>query len=550
MHDLSLLHDLVIIFAVAIGVVLLLARVGLPSVAGLILAGALIGPRAIALVEARERVEVLSEVGVMLLLFSIGLELPFDRLRQLLKPMLAGGSLQVGLTGTLAFLAAYALGLSLKEALIVSFVLIPSSTAIVLRELDARGDLDAPHGKQSLGILLFQDICIVPMMLILSAVTSKTATGPLSVLGGLARSVLVLGLVVFVTRLAAPRLLQLVAQARKRDVFVLAVFVLSIGTAWLASLAGASLALGAFLAGVAVAGSDYRHQALGDVIPFREVFASLFFVSAGMLLDPMLLVRDAPAIAGLLSLVLLAKGAVVLATAALTGLQLRAAVLSAISLSQVGEFAVVLLEGVRRDHALGGATEARLLSVAILSMILTPLLMRMGPWVVGSLENASWLEAMFARNQLSQTEEVAHMRDHVIVAGYGVAGKALAAALSRAGVGVVIIDLNDALVRQAGRDGFVALYGDVGTPEVIEHVGVARARELVLLISDTGALQRTVGAVRRSAPDVVISVRTRYEAEIPSLRALGADHIVAAEVAAGTAIAQAVLQRSEIASAT
>ncbi|HEX6242047.1 MAG TPA: cation:proton antiporter, partial [Polyangiales bacterium] len=346
MHDLSLLTDLLVLLAAAVIVVLLVSRLGLPSIAGLILAGVLVGPRALGFVSALNRVDVLAEVGVILLLFGVGLELPLVRLRRLWRPLWLGGSLQVGLTLMGAFGLARSFGLSAVQAVVLALVVAPSSTAIVLRQLDARGELDAPHGKQMLGILLFQDLCVVPMMLVLPALTTQTDAGVQSVLASLTRSVLLLITVVALARVIVPRVLHVVASERKRDVFVLAVFVVGLGTAWAASLAGVSLALGAFLAGVVIAGSDYRHQAMGELIPFREVFASLFFVSAGMLLDLGLVLEAPRAVLGLTLALLLGKGLVVLSAGVLLRLPLRVAVASALGLCQVGEFALVLLESV------------------------------------------------------------------------------------------------------------------------------------------------------------------------------------------------------------
>jgi CPA2 family monovalent cation:H+ antiporter-2 len=543
MHDLSLLTDLVVIFAAAVLVVLLLSRIGLPSIAGLIVAGVLIGPRSLALVGERARVEVLAEVGVILLLFGVGLELPLSRLKQLLRPMLLTGSLQVLLTTALAGGLAYASGLSPAQALILGLVVAPSSTAIVLRQLAARGELDAPHGQQMLGVLLFQDLCVVPMMLVLPALTGAHEGDGVSVTMGLLRSLLVLIAVVVAARLIAPRVLHIVAQEGKRDVFVLAVFVVGVGTAWAASLAGVSLSLGAFLAGVVIAGSDYRHQAMGDLIPFREVFASLFFVSAGMLLDLSLVFSTPRAVLGLTFLLLVGKGTLVLAIGLLLRLPLRVSVLTAIGLCQVGEFALVLLASVREQRALPETLEAQLLCASILSMIATPLLLAVAPRLALLVERVHFLRALFGHARLSAAAEDA-LSDHVIIAGYGVAGRALAHRLQSEGMTVVVVDLNTRSVGDAESDGFQSLYGDIATPEVMTHLGAQRAVELVLLINDASALERAVEAARRTFPSLVITVRSRYQGEVAHLKSLGATHVVAAEVEAGRTITEQVLRRS------
>lgn len=541
MDDVHLLHDLLVIFAAAVAVSLVGARIGLPSLAGMIVAGSLIGPHALGLIAEHSRVESLAEVGVALLLFGIGIELPFGRLRELFRPMIVGGGTQVLLTGGCAFVAGRAFGLSPPAAVLVSFVVIPSSTAIVLRGLHARGELEAPHGRQMLGILLFQDLCVVPMMLVLPALTGSER--PLSTLAwALARSLLVLLLVLALARLLAPKLLHLVAKLRQRDVFVLAVFGVVIGTAWAASLAQVSLALGAFLAGVVISGSAYRHQALGELMPFREVFASLFFVSAGMLLDASMLLSSPLEVFALLLALMLGKAAIVFALGAAMRLSLRAAIWSALGLAQVGEFALVLLESARPSHMLSLEFEGKLLTAAILSMIATPLLGGLAPKVVAAMERWSWLRQIWVGRSDGRSSRL-ERSGHIVIAGYGVAGRALALRLASEGLLPVIVDLNTKLVGDASNDGFEAHFGDVATPEILELLEVERAREVVLLISDASALERAVAAIRRLAPEVVLTVRARYEGEMPSLQKLGADHVVAAELEAGRAITAQVVRR-------
>lgn len=545
MHELSLLHDLVVIFAAAIAVSLLGARIGLPSLAGMIVAGTLIGPHALALIGDPTRVSALAEIGVVLLLFGVGIELPFERLRELYRPMVLGGALQVALTGAVAYGLCVAFGYGGVSAILICFIAIPSSTAIVLRRLHARGELEAPHGRQMLGILLFQDVCVVPMMLLLPALAGAGDGGPGAVAIELARSLAVLALVVLAARLFAPKFLHVVAGARQRDVFVLSVFVVVIGIAWAASLAGVSLALGAFMAGVVISGSAYRHQALGELMPFREVFASLFFVTAGMLLDVQQLRDDPLGVAALFGALVLGKALIVLLVCALMRLPLRASVLTALGLAQVGEFALVLLETANATHALEGrlgSLEGALLTASILSMIATPLLATLSPRVAERAEHTVWLRRLWLAGDVTPSPR-AGRSGHVIIAGYGVAGRALALRLAREGIMPLVVDLNATLIRNAVHDGFSTCYGDVTLPEVLEQLELQSARELVLLISDPTALERAVTLARRVAPRVVVTVRARYEGEVAGLLAAGADSVVAAEVEAGSAITRLVLGR-------
>lgn len=542
MHEIPLLRDLVVVLAVAVAVALLVARIGLPSVAGLVLAGIIAGPHALGLVQSPSHVQLLAEVGVVLLLFGVGLELPTDRLRRLWKPIVLGGSLQVLLTGSATFEIAGWLGFDWRAAALLSFVVIPSSTAIVLRGLEARGESDAPHGRLVLGILLFQDLCVVPMMLLLPAIRGG-AEGAMHTVGlGVLKSALLLGLVMLGAQVAVPRALRLVAAARQRDVFVLTVLLVCMGIAWLAAKAGVSLALGAFLGGVVVAGSAYRQQAASDLLPLREVLASLFFVSTGMLLDTTLL-RDRPGtVVALLFGLLVGKAAIVLLLSALLRLPLRVAVLAGVGLAQVGEFALVVLRAA--PGVLPKTAEDLLLTAAILSMAITPLLLAVGPRVAVGAERLHALSRLFGvRGAHDAPSAHAALSGHVIIAGYGVAGRQLAAELRARSVPIVIVDLNATTVAEATQQGEQAFFGDVTSAEVLGHLGIARARGIVLLINDASALERAVSAARALAPGGWIAVRARYVGDIPKLEQAGASEVVAAELEAGRALTERVLAR-------
>jgi CPA2 family monovalent cation:H+ antiporter-2 len=326
MGELHTLRDLVILFAVAVAVVVLLSRLRLPAIAGFLVAGAVAGPAALGLIPDRENVEQLAELGVIALLFGIGLELPLSKLRKLWKPVLIGGALQMALTMAAAIAIARYGGLDFRPAVLVGAVIAVSSTAIVLRALQDRSQVEAPHGRTTLSILVFQDLCVVPLMMLVPFLAGEG--GGVADLGmAFLRAGGVLVLVLFGGRLAVRRILQTVARTRQQGLFVLTVLLICLGTAWLAAQAGVSLALGAFLAGMIVADSEYRHQALSDLIPFREAFTSLFFLSVGMLLDPRVLLDDALPIGAMAGGVIVGKFLVMMALCALMRMPLRVAIL-------------------------------------------------------------------------------------------------------------------------------------------------------------------------------------------------------------------------------
>ncbi|MBI2881114.1 MAG: cation:proton antiporter [Candidatus Tectomicrobia bacterium] len=543
MGELTILYDLVVIFAVAVAAVALLRRVGVPPIAGFILAGALLGPRSFGLIQDVERVDVLAEIGVVLLLFGIGLEISLGRLRRLWRPIVFGGALQVGITVLATASLARLFGQPVGTSVFLGCLVAVSSTAIVLRGLEARGELEAPHGRLTLGILVFQDLSVVPMMLAIPLFAGQGATG-WNLAGAMLKAAAVLAGVLFAARLLVPRALGWIAGTRQRDLFVLTVFLVCIGTAWAASTAGVSLALGAFLGGLVVAGSEYRHQALADLIPFREVLTSVFFVSVGMLLDPEVIWGNVGPILLLLVGILAGKFAVVFAAAAVLRLPLRVCVLAAAALAQVGEFSFVLARAAGGTGLLAGWLESNLFAAVILSMLVSPLGLALGPHLAAGIGKIRMLTLLLrVRTAEDAVKRVRTWHDHVIIAGYGVAGQELARSLRECGVPYVIADLNPHNVRQAAAQGEPAYFGDVTSPEVLELLGAAHARELVLVINDPTAAERAAGAARRVAPNLYILVRSRYLSDLPSLVRAGANRVIPAELEAAVEVVAHVLGR-------
>ncbi len=537
----TILRDLVVIFAAALLVVAPLRRLRLPSIAGFIVAGVAIGPHALRLVGDAHNVEVLAEVGVVLLLFGIGLELSLDKLRRFWRPALAGGALQVGLTLAITAALARAAGLGTGAAVFLGCLVAVSSTAVVLRGLAARGEMDAPHGRLALGILIFQDLAVVPMMLAIPLLAGRTEAGAPPPAFALAKGFVVLAGVLVLARLVVPRLLAQVARTRQRDLFVLTVFLVCFGTAWAVSSAGISLALGAFLGGLVVAGSEYRHQALADLVPLREVLASVFFVSVGMLLDLGLVAREAGPILLLFLAIVVGKFLVVALTGMILRIPPRTALLTGTALAQVGEFAFVLLRAADGTTLVPGGLADPLLVAIILSMAITPLVLAAGPHIAAGADRIAWVERALRVRAPEDAAATAPLTGHVIIAGYGPTGREVAGALRERGVASVVLDLNPVNIDRALDDGINACFGDVASPRVLEQLGVARARLLVVTVNDPDAATRAVVAARRLAPGLRIVGRTTYMIDVARLRAHGADEVVAAEAEAMRGLRETVL---------
>jgi monovalent cation:H+ antiporter-2, CPA2 family len=541
------LSNLVVIFAVAVAMVLLLRRIGVPSIAGFILAGMIVGPHSLGLVSDPDEVLHLAEIGVALLLFGIGMELSLDSVRRLWQAILLGGGLQVIVTTGVAAAIFLALGVRAGVAVLLGCVVAVSSTAVVLSVLRSRGEIDAPHGRVTLGILLFQDLCVVPMILVIPLLAGGPAS-PLTLLWTVAKAVVVIAAVIVGARLVVPRFLGVIARTRQRDLFVLSVFLVSVGTAWLVSTTGVSLALGAFLAGLVVAGSEYRHQAMSDLVPFREVFASLFFVSVGMLLSPASIAANAASILLMLAAIIVGKGVIATMAGLALRIPLRVCVLAGLALAQAGEFSFVLLSSGRGAMTMPQPLTDNLTVAVILSMLLAPLVIAAAPRLSAGV---GWAPAITRRLGVRTPGEragsAATLRDHVIIAGYGLAGQDLAQSLEDVGIPFLVVDLNAENVRRAIQQTMPAYFGDVTSPEVLELLGARNARELVIVINDAAASERAVHAARSVAPDLPVLVRARYATDVGRLFLAGATQVIVSELEASVEITRRVLDRHRVA---
>jgi CPA2 family monovalent cation:H+ antiporter-2 len=526
MHELGFLRDLVVLIAVAIPVVALAQRLRVPSVAGFLLTGVVIGPGVFGLVGRPEDVAALAELGVVLLLFTIGLELSISRVFRMGKAVVWGGSMQV--IGTLAVVAgvAFAAGLAWRPAVFFGALAALSSTAIVLRVLQERKELDTPHGRVMVAVLLFQDLCVVPLML-LAPILAGTEGGWKEAVTRVAMGFSVVGALVLAGRYVVPPFLSRVVGLRNRELFTFCMLLFGLGSAWLTARFGLSLALGAFIAGLVVSESEYGLQMLSDVLPFRDASSGIFFIAVGMLLDPRF-VLERPLVvlataAGLIAIkALIAGGATIL-----LGRSLKTAILSGLGLAQIGEFAFVLAVVGIPLGLLDPATNQIFVSTSALTMIVTPLL------ILASRGIAQKIARLAGRARLGSGEEESEgaivLHDHVVIVGYGVNGRNLARVLRVAAIPYVILEQSGQLVRLARREGEPIHFGDGASREVLHKVGLERARALVLAISSPHDERRAVAVARDMSPSIRIIARTRWVSEIGELMRLGADEVIPEE---------------------
>jgi CPA2 family monovalent cation:H+ antiporter-2 len=544
MGHVPLLDELAIVAALAVAVTVILAKFKLPTVAGLLAAGALLGPYGLRLATSVKSIEVLAEVGVVLLLFSIGLEFSLTRLKDIFRQVALGGALQVGVTAAVATGVAVALGEPLGRGIFYGFVFALSSTAIVLRALAERRELDAPHGRFIVGTLIFQDLCVVPMMLIVPLLGAAAGAGDAAFGIGLAMGkalAVVIG-VVAISRFIVPTVLGWVDASGSREVFLLAILGLCIGTAWLTSLAGLSLALGAFLGGMVVADTQYGHRAMGDILPLRDAFVSIFFVSLGMLFDVRVVADKPLLVAALLVGFIVGKG--VLATFAALAMRFpaRVAWLAGVGLAQFGEFGFVLTKVALDANVIDIAAASPLLAAGIGSMFVTPILVRAAPHFTAGERLLAPLERLIGVTSIDEADD-GHdeIKDHVVIVGFGLAGRFAAQAMQESGVRCVVLELNADNVKLGKAQGLPVYYGDATSEEALRHAHVATARLVVLLMNDPQAARRVVDTVRRVAPSIPVLMRTHYLVERAGLLTLGASDVVAEEVEGAVAIISRML---------
>lgn len=535
------LADLVIVLGAAVVVLVISHAIRIPPVVGLLLTGLAIGPHGFHLIADEEMVELFAEIGVVLLLFSVGLEFSLERLRQVGRAFFAGGSLQAGVTMAIVFVIAAAAGLPVRPSLFYGFLAVLSSTAIVLKLYADRREMDAPQGKLVIGVLLFQDFLIVPLVVVTPVLAGVVAASGGLIAFRLVAGTLAVGGIFLAARTAMPPLLHAIVRTRIRELLVLAPLLIGLGMALATEALGFSLALGAFLAGILIAESEYSHHVVAEMAPFRDLFTSLFFVSIGMLLR-LDVVGDHFATIGMTVIaVVVVKAAVVFAVARGVGYAARTATIAALSLAQIGEFSFVLAQVGLSTGILGELPYQVFLAAAIATMMATPFLIRIAPAVAERVQRLPIVGGIEPEEPSAE-----RLEDHVVIIGYGVNGRNVARVLEGVRIPYVVVELNGEVVRAARAEGKPVLFGDFTRKEVLEACGIERAEALVVGIPDPDAVRRGVRQARSINPGLHIIVRARQVADIEAVLAAGADEVVAEEFETSIEIFTRVLERFHV----
>jgi CPA2 family monovalent cation:H+ antiporter-2 len=532
MH-LHLLEELTVVFILSIGVLILCHRIKVPPIVGFLLTGVLAGPNALGLFRSLEQIEALAEVGIALLLFSIGAEFSLHSLLQIKRWVLVAGSIQMGLTMSATLAVASTLGFPLGESVFLGAIISLSSTALILKLLQERAEIDSVYGRVAFSVLIFQDLAVIPLMLIvpfLSASSNVTlADGGVLLLKGFG----ILILVAIAAQWIVPRVLNQVAATKSRELFLFAIVAICFSVAFFTQKAGLSLSLGALLAGLIISESQYSHQALGNIIPFQQLFTTLFFISVGMLLDPTFVLEHMEIILPCTLLVIAFKAFFAMPAALSLGLSLRSAVLSGLALAQVGEFSFILAREGIKHNVLSNELYQGFLAVSVLTIALTPFLLSVGPKVADFVSKLPFSDRI--RMGWKREDDTKHLlghqsfKNHVICIGYGVNGEAVLHAAKMAGIQALALDMNPDIVRKARLAGDLVIYGDATQEAVLKEEGILDAKVIYIAISDPVGTRRIVSLARSMNSKVHIIVRTRLVNEIQELYSLGAQEVIADE---------------------
>ncbi|HMN23078.1 MAG: cation:proton antiporter [Ignavibacteriaceae bacterium] len=540
MNDFLIIQDVVVILSVSLPIIFLFKKINLPSIVGFLIAGMLIGPYGFNLIKSVNQISVMAEIGIMLLMFTIGLEFSLSQLIKIKKFLLIAGGFQLLLTIIFSTIIFSALGLELKQSIFFSLLVSLSSTAIVLKILSDKNELEAPHGKFSIGILIFQDLAIVPMFLLLPLLSGfgKLSGGDIAL--NIAITFGVLAGLFLLARFLMPLIVYQIANIRMREAFTIGVILLLLGTAYITHTAGLSFALGAFIAGLILSESEYNHQIVSDILPFRDAFNSIFFVSIGLLLNINFVLDNVLMISSLTLGILLVKTIVVVIIIYFMKYPLRVAVLAGLGLAQIGEFSFVLAQaGLNFNLFATDFYYNGFLASTIFSMILTPLLIKLSPFIAGKT-------SAIEKNKKHSENYLENLHGHVIIAGFGLNGSNLARVLKETGIKYIVTELNPDTVKKEKAKGEKIIYGDISKDEVLNAVKIDKASIIVYAISDPAVTRRSLTLVKKINPQIYALVRTRYVNEVDELIKLGADDVIPEEFETALQIFRKVLERFHI----
>ncbi|UCF64033.1 MAG: cation:proton antiporter [bacterium] len=540
--EIPLLKDIIIILGLSMVVLYLGNRLKIPAIVGYLLTGMVCGPAGFALVKAIHEVEIMAEIGIILLLFTLGLEFSLSKLSRLKKAVLVGGTVQVFLSITAVTGIFLLLDLNLTQALFLGFLVALSSTAIILKILQEKAAIDTPHGNSTIGILIFQDIIIVPMILLTPLLAGSESENFSTLLFG--AKIVTLFILLFVAqKWLIPFVLHQVTRTRNRELFLVSIAFLAFAIAWLTSQIGLSLALGAFLSGLLISESEYSHSALTSMLPLRDIFIGFFFVSVGMLLNFQTVIDYPGLILILFGAILLLKFTTGFIAILIMRYPLRVALLVGVTLAQIGEFSFILSKTGMEYDLLNDTFYQLFLAVSVLSMMATPFLMSLDQVLIQFADRFPLPKSLASSRRKEDTMVQLQLQDHLIIVGYGLNGKNLARTALSQKIPHVVIDINPETIRDLKKAGIPSFYGDASYLEVLRRAKIESARILVIVINDSAASRRIIQQAKYVNPNIYIIVRTRFFQEVDELFKLGAEEVFPEEFETSIGIFSSVLKK-------
>ena len=547
--EIPILKDIVIILGLSVLIILIFHRLRIPSTLGFLLTGIIIGPYGLSLISASHEVELMAELGIIFLLFVIGIEFSIKGLISIKRTVFLGGFLQVTLTIGIISLVSLGFGLPLQRAVFMGFLFSLSSTAIVLKLLQERGEITSPQGRVAVGILIFQDIIVVPLILFTPLLAGNSPNLLMTLLILVGKFVAIIVILFLLARYLVPKLLDRVVRTKNNELFLLTIIVICFATAWLTNSMGLSLALGAFFAGLIISESPYSHQAKANILPFREIFISFFFVSIGMLLDLRFFFQEILYIHFLAFVSLIAKMLIIFIVVIILRYPLRVVLLSGLTLFQVGEFAFILSATGIAEGLLSPENYQYFLAVSIMSMGATPFIIMWSHKITDFLLKLPLSQQVKRRLDSFQKVKAQSyrlpeaMEDHLVIIGYGINGKNIAKAARGANIPYVVVEKDMEALKQAQLSTESVVFGDATHEVILKHVHAYSARVVVIAISDPDTTRLIVSKIRELSDIVYIIVRTRYLKEIDGNLRLGADEVIPEEFETSIEIFTRVLHK-------
>jgi len=535
----QIIQDLALLLLVSLPINVFFHRIRLPSIMGFLIAGILIGPHCLGWIGNPSSVENLAEIGIILLLFIIGLEFSISHLLKNMASIISAGVLQMGLAiAAWYFLHKYYLGGPDPVILAVCMMIALSSTAIVMKMITDRAELDTLHGRTTVGILLFQDLCVVPLMLMIPLLAHSGQTSGTDFALAFTKALAAVAGIFFLSRLLVPRFLSAVARMGSKEHLTLLVILIILGTGWVSHQLGLSLAMGAFIAGLIISESEYSHQIILDILPLRDYFSSIFFISVGMLLNIGNLLDNFSIIMLLtLTLIILKIGSGFLASLAV-GNPARISFIVGVRLAQVGEFSLILAGLALAQGLLSSDNHQMFLSVTVLTMLFAPLLIQ-------ASSPASYFLFSGGAGGIKEeppAQQGETLQGHVIIAGYDVVGRNLARVLKETHIPFMVVELDGDLIKHALTEDVPIQYGDVSQRATLDRAGIAQAKIIAYSIPDLQATQQSVRLARQLNPGVFIMVKTRFSSQVDELKKAGADQVIPEEFETSIEIFSRVLR--------